>query len=199
MYSGHSTAGYYPKANNKNDIIDALARDKQMLGEIKKICKTTAIDDLMQMIYIYLLEKSEDLIVRLNKEKQLKWFVIRLVMNQFYSKSSPYYKKHIRRLEYLDDTLSTDSDTQQADNAALANYSVEIEREVELNEDKEAEIIFMNKAIEELHWYDKEIFLMYELGDKSFTELQSELGISRNSLFTTCKRVREELNKKLKK
>lgn len=54
------------------------------------------LNDLVQDIYVSLLEKDESLITNLYDTKQIKFFVARMVKNNIFSKNSPYWCKYKR-------------------------------------------------------------------------------------------------------
>ena len=57
-------------AKTKNDIITCVAQDYQLHKEIGRILGKN-IDDLMQELYLILLEKPDKLILGLNKRDEL--------------------------------------------------------------------------------------------------------------------------------
>jgi hypothetical protein len=180
MYSGHSTPCYYPSATTKNQIIEALAMDKHMLREIKKICKCTDVDDLMQIIYIYLLEMKDGIITTIHGKKQLKWFIIRLVLNQINSTTSLYYRQYKRNSQKYD--------------PVLMGHEVGID----WNLDAINEIAL--KEIEKLPFYQRNIFnLVAENPDKTFPQLGEEYNIKGYSVFYTYNKVRQKLKKSIRK
>ena len=52
-------------------------------------------------------------------------------------------------------------------------------------------------ALDDLHWYDRELFKLYYYEGNTLDSLAAKTNISRNSLFTTIDKVREILKKKL--
>lgn len=90
---------YYKECRNKNDVIDAIARDTKLRDEIIYICRTSdpnKIDDLLQELYEILLGKDDELIMGLNERNELKFYIIRIIMSQYFSKSSKYYRLFVR-------------------------------------------------------------------------------------------------------
>lgn len=49
------------------------------------------LNDLAQNIYIDLMSKADDKILEMYKNKQIKFFIVKMVKNQIYSTSSNYY------------------------------------------------------------------------------------------------------------
>lgn len=81
---------------DKYKIIDEISKDKLVEEIVYNIGDKGDEDlkDLIQDIYINLLEKEDDLIETLYSENQLKYFIIRMVVNNIHSKNSPYYTKY---------------------------------------------------------------------------------------------------------
>ena len=67
---------------------------------VEQICSNIAksadcddtLKDLSQEIYLDLLSKDEEKIVNLYETNQIRFFVVRMVTNNLFSKNSPYYQ-----------------------------------------------------------------------------------------------------------
>ena len=81
---------------DKYKIIDEISKDKLVEEVVYNIGNKGDEDlkDLIQDIYINLLEKEDNLIETLYNTNQLKYFIIRMVVNNIHSKNSPYYTKY---------------------------------------------------------------------------------------------------------
>ena len=81
---------------DKYKIIDEIGKDKLVEEIVYNIGSKGDEDlkDLIQDIYINLLEKEDSLIETLYSTNQLKYFIIRMVVNNIHSKNSPYYTKY---------------------------------------------------------------------------------------------------------
>ncbi len=64
------------------------------------------IADLTQIIYLALLEMDSARLQTLVRSKELKFFVIRMITNQYYSVNSPFYKE-IRKFKMKSCELSS--------------------------------------------------------------------------------------------
>lgn len=91
----------------KSEIIAELAKDQVVEKLISKITKNSSINmqDLAQDIYLNLLEKDEDYIVRLYEKKEINNFIAGMVNNNYFSKTSRYYKNY-RKYEDNKESLS---------------------------------------------------------------------------------------------
>ena len=81
---------------DKYKIIDEISKDKVVEEIVYNIGDRGDEDlkDLIQDIYINLLEKEDNLIETLYDTNQLKFYIIRMVVNNIHSKNSPYYTKY---------------------------------------------------------------------------------------------------------
>lgn len=59
-------------------------------------------DDLEQEIYQILLEYDENKVIEMYRNKQLKFFLVGVIQRQYFSKTSPYYKKYKKYYTLLD-------------------------------------------------------------------------------------------------
>ena len=76
-------------------IIDQLARERRvetMLANIAKKPVTGTLEDLCQMVYLILLEYEDAKIEDLWENGQMNFFIARILLNQYKSTNSPFYK-----------------------------------------------------------------------------------------------------------
>lgn len=87
-----------------NNVITELYRNNIVKGLIKNMqVNQLDIDDLEQEIYMILLEYNKDKIIDMYKNKQLKFFIVNIIQKQYYSKTSPYYKKYKKYYSIIDE------------------------------------------------------------------------------------------------
>lgn len=91
------------KGKTRNEIIDEIERMGIMDTIVGNITKTTAeredtIKDLKQMCYLTLLEKDEQEIIGMYQKGQLLYYIAKILTNNYYSKTSPYYYKYKKLL-----------------------------------------------------------------------------------------------------
>ncbi len=92
----------------KYEIIDELSKNATVEKIVNKLVSSSknrfdSPDDLIQDIYVLLLEKDEDLIVNLYNRGELGFYLLKVVRNQLLSKNSPYYTKYIKFRAISDD------------------------------------------------------------------------------------------------
>lgn len=81
-------------------------------GLLRELCENIGvlpkdIEDFQQEIYLILLEYDTEKIKELYNKKQLKFFMVRIIQNQYHSKNSPFYMKY-KRYSQSANELTTD-------------------------------------------------------------------------------------------
>ena len=80
----------------KNEIVSIIAKERMVEQICSNIAKSADCDDtlkdLSQEIYLDLLSKDEEKIVNLYETNQIRFFVVRMVTNNLFSKNSPFYQ-----------------------------------------------------------------------------------------------------------
>ena len=79
----------------KNEVVEKLAKERLVEQIVSNISKSSddLLNDLVQEIYLDLLEKDEDKIVKLYESNQIRFFITRIVINNLHSKNSPFWCK----------------------------------------------------------------------------------------------------------
>ena len=90
------------------EIVNELSRSNTVEKIIYKLlpCSKNPFDypeDLIQDIYVLLLEKDDKLIVDLYERGELGYYILKVVRNQLLSANSPYYTKYIKFLTHCDE------------------------------------------------------------------------------------------------
>lgn len=90
----------------REEIIEEIANARYVEQLAKNICHSSApeIDDLAQIVYEILLTYDEQKIVELYDNNQLGFFIVRVIKNQYFSNTSPYYQE-LRRFQRGGETL----------------------------------------------------------------------------------------------
>ena len=86
---------------NKWEIVDELSKNNTVEKIVYKLLPASKNpfdypQDLIQDIYLILLNSDENLIVALYNKGELGFYILRISRNQLLSKNSPYYTKYIR-------------------------------------------------------------------------------------------------------
>ena len=104
----------------KNEVIEELVKDNVVEKIIYKLLPSSknrfdAPDDLIQDIYLILLQKDDKLIVDLYNKNQLGFYLLKIARNQMISQNSNYYYNYVKfrsqsdELEAAKNIISEDS------------------------------------------------------------------------------------------
>ncbi len=98
--------------NVKNGIVDSIARDhivETMVCKIAHQAMGADLEDLCQMVYLVLLEYDEDKLLDLWENGQIRFFIARVILNQFRSSTSPFHftirvrEQDITGMDFIDE------------------------------------------------------------------------------------------------
>ena len=92
----------------KYDVVDIIAREHLVERIVNKLLSSSknpfdCPEDLIQEIYLLLLQKDDDLIVNLYNKDEIGFYLLKISRNQLLSKNSPYYTKYIKFRANSDD------------------------------------------------------------------------------------------------
>lgn len=91
-------------STHNNDVVDALARCRVVERLVANITRRPAseLGDLVQMVYEILLRKPSRHLRRVGRNRAMNYYIIAIIKNLYFSKTSPYHRK-IRRFEQHSD------------------------------------------------------------------------------------------------
>lgn len=167
---------------------DELSKHYNELYEIAlKITKGNDIDaqDLTQEVYVIMLEYEQDKLQKIYDNGHLKFWVARVMLNQYLRSSSPFKKKHHT---YLKDENAIICDLRHDNSESDIRDKVILEERLEL----------VNDIMNDLHFYDKTLFKVYYETDHTIRSLAEATGISTTSIFHTIKNVRNYIKDEVK-
>lgn len=76
----------------KNEIIELIARERRVERLVEAVAPTcTAKSDLSQMVYLALLEKSEESVRKAWDDGYINYLIVAMVSRQYYYKETPYW------------------------------------------------------------------------------------------------------------
>ena len=92
----------------KYDVVDIIARDHLVERIVNKLLSSSknpfdCPEDLIQEIYLLLLQKNDDLIVNLYNKGEIGFYLLKVARNQLLSVNSKYYYTYIKLGAQSDD------------------------------------------------------------------------------------------------
>lgn len=93
----------------KKEIIETIAKERLvevMAQNIAHQAMTADLADLCQMVYLILLEYDEEKLLDLWEQKQIRFFIARIIINQFRSSNSPFHTIFRKFRRMVDEDIS---------------------------------------------------------------------------------------------
>ena len=90
----------------KRELIDSIARERVVERLVTNVCHRhhRALPDLVQMVYEALLNYDGQKLLRIHQRSALNFFIVRVIGNLYFSRTSPYYRQ-IRKFSRMSDEL----------------------------------------------------------------------------------------------
>jgi len=150
-------------------------------------------EDLLHEVILELYSKEEELINGLINRGELLYYIVRVMINQYHSSTSPFYAKYKRhyqiRKQYKENYIFNKRDG----GIAIENWEELKEMERKLN--------WIDKKCKDLNWFDVQIFKIYYLSEQNFslTSMQMATKINRNTLGKSIRIVKKYLKNEQEK
>jgi len=159
------------------EIINQIANDREYYTLCGKLAPNFK-DDLFQELMVILLEYDKDKIFKLYCENKIRFFVVKILMNQACSNTSPFFKKYRMRINYADidwhDEQSIPDELIHATTPAIQSYSKENDN----------------------NWYRTELFMQY-IKEGSIRKLSAKTGIPPMSINRSLIEFKREIKTKI--
>jgi len=150
------------------------------------------IEETVGELMLYFLQMNPDTL-RSIYEKDGKKGIISygavVLRRSFTSPRSPYYYKYKKYYTHIDSRSS--NITYDNSDVYHKKHLYNIPNSEEYQQWQKLELI--DQALDNFYWYDRDVFKLYYYEGNTLTGLAKKTGISRNSLFTTIDKVREQL------
>jgi len=157
----------------KNEIIAKLWDSKEVNEAFEKMHPIELQYDLKAEVFLVLCEMDDEKLVGMYNRNELRFFIVRVMLNMIKSDRSTFWKQYRNYSEY---------DGKEQIEVVQTNI-----------------IDKMELSIEKLHWYQKEILRLYALDfNKNAKELSRQTGIPYMSIIRTLKQTKTELKKNIR-
>jgi hypothetical protein len=157
----------------KTEIIAKLWDNKEVNEAFSKMHPVELQYDLKAEVFLVLCEMDDDKLIGMYNRNEIRFFLVRVMLNMIKSDRSTFWKQYRNYSEY---------DGKEQIEVIQANI-----------------IDKMESSIEKLHWYQKEILRLYALDfNKNAKELSRQTGIPYMSIIRTLKQTKTELKKNIR-
>jgi hypothetical protein len=152
-------------------------------------------DELRQDVFLAICQYDEEKILDMHNRKCLKFFIIRIALNQFRSKTSKFYYQNFKNNANII-ALVDDDTIENADSILFQNSLYDLQGETAYDK-VEAKIVLAEKSIEKLRYFECEVLKLYlELG--TYKKVSQDTGIPirtiANGVKNAIKNVRLNIN-----
>ena len=138
-------------------------------------------DDLLSFVIEELYKCDQDRINEIIEKKQLTFYIARVMLNQYHSKTSRYYYKYRKYYEYhvsgIIEIISPD----------ITLKHTEEKKEVE------EQLQWVEEKLKDLYWIDAELFRIYYRDSHSLNSLAKATRISRATIYKAINNVKNYL------
>tara|TARA_R110002153_G_scaffold269573_1_gene435248 strand:- start:412 stop:918 length:507 start_codon:yes stop_codon:yes gene_type:complete len=138
-------------------------------------------DDLLSFVIEELYKCDQDRITEIIEKKQLTFYIARVMLNQYHSKTSRYYYKYNKYYEYH---TTTTIEGLTADNTT---YTIKEKEEIE------ERLEWVEEKLQDLYWFDAELFRIYYRDSHSLNSLAKATKISRATIYKAINNVKNYL------
>ena len=159
-----------------NYLTDNYNKLKDMAFNIAK----KKSEDLLSFVIEELYKCDQKRINEIIEKKQMTFYIARVMVNQFYSKTSRYYKKYKQYYEYHTAVI----------NESISKYIPDDQDEKVIMEQR---LEWVEKELKQLHWFDSEIFKLYYKNSHSLNSLSRATKINRNTIYHSINKVKKHL------
>ena len=138
-------------------------------------------EDLLSFVIEEIYKCDQIRLREIIEKDQMTFYVVRIMLNQYHSKTSRYYYKYDKYYEYH---TTTTIESITADNT---EYTIKDKKEVE------EKLEWIEEKLKDLYWFDAEIFRIYYREDFSLNQMAKETKISRATIYKAVKNVKNYL------
>ena len=152
-------------ARNYSDLLQAAERIAGKDGP-----------DLLHEVILQLYQTKPETLEGLLEREQMKYWVLRVMVNNYNSKTSRYHYKWRKDIERRRKFANHIRDWWDGDGVAAH---------------RDALLSHIEKELADLPWFDAEVFAIYFEEGHTLDSFAEAPGISRHTLYTTIRRVRK--------
>ena len=157
----------------RNEILTEFWLSEEVNKAFSKMHPIELQDDLKSEVFLILAELPEIKIVDLYDKKQLRFYVVRIMLNLVQNSNNQFFKKYRNFVEYTGHEVI---EVYQEDLTSKVQY-----------------------ALEDLHWYKKELLRIYTEEFKCNAKaLSRSTGIPYMSIVRTLNITKSELKSKIR-
>lgn len=159
--------------NLRSDILVEFWQSHEVNDAISKMHPIELQEELKSELFLRIAEIPEEKLIDLYEKKQLRFYIVRIMLNLIRSTDHKFYKKFRNFVEYVP---------------------------IEVVEQEQVDVTnIVKEQYESLYWYEKEIFRLYTFEfDCNAKKLSIALGIPYISVVRTINKIKQDLKTKIR-
>ena len=138
-------------------------------------------DDLLSFVIEELYKCDQIRLKEIIEKKQMTFYVVRVMINQYQSKTSRYHYNYRKYYEYH---VTTTIESLSPDNS---------KNNTKNKEQVEEKLAWIEEKLKDLYWFDAEVFRIYYKEGFSLSEMSKVTKINKNTLYKAIKNVKNYL------
>ena len=151
---------------------------------------TTDADDLLHETIEVLYKLDHEKVKKLINKKKFIFYIVRIMINQFHSNTSPYFYKYKKYYKLINPNYNTSILWSEHWLNSIPEDDVD---HIKVKEEFEDMLYKVQKNLKKLNWFDAEIFKVYYLMGHSLNTLAKETGINRSTIYKSIQKVIKKL------
>tara|TARA_R110000868_G_scaffold158316_4_gene386322 strand:+ start:370 stop:858 length:489 start_codon:yes stop_codon:yes gene_type:complete len=157
----------------RNEILIEFWQSEEVNKAFSKMHPIELQDDLKSEVFLILAELPDEKLINLYDKKELRFYVVRIMLNLVQNSNNQFYKKYRNFVEY-------------SVNEIAENHQEDLTSKVQ-------------SSIQDLHWYKKELLRLYtEEFNCNAKALSRDTGIPYMSIIRTLNITKSELKSKIR-
>jgi hypothetical protein len=157
----------------RNEILIEFWQSEEVNKAFSKMHPIELQDDLKSEVFLILAELPEQKLIDLYDKKQLRFYVVRVMLNLVQNSNNQFFKRYRNFVEYTAQEVAE-------------SYQEDISQKVRL-------------SVDDLHWYKKELLRLYTEEFKCNAKaLSRDTGIPYMSIVRTLNITKSELKSKIR-
>ena len=145
------------------------------------IAGTKEYEELLHFVIEELYKCDQIRLKEIIEKKQMTFYSVRVMINQYHSKTSRYYYKYKKYYEYH---------ATQTIECISVDKSKSNKKE---KEEVEIRLKWVEKKLKDLYWFDAEVFKLYYRENFSLSQMAKATKINKNTLYKAIRNVKNYL------
>ena len=142
-------------------------------------------EDLLHETILALYNSDQEKIKYIIEQKKLTFYIVRIMMNQYHSNTSPYHKKYRKQFN-----------KKQLKDFYIYTKEPLTKEKIKQLQDQENRLQWIEEKLKHLSWFDVEVFKIYYRENYSLNTMSKATKINRSTLGKSIRYIKNYLKSK---